>query len=63
MRYTTTYPVALDPGDPLLAYFATTAAMERDMQGYTKMYASLSAQASHVRVAAPVSPAADDSKE
>jgi len=63
MRYTTTYPVALDPGDPLLEYFATTASMEREMQWYNRVYASLTACESQVRVAPPVYPAVDDSKE
>lgn len=55
-RYTTTLPVALDPGDPLLDYFATWAAIERDEERHARAMAAVYAQASHVRVAQPVNP-------
>lgn len=55
-RHTTTMPVALDPGDPLLDYFATWAAIEREEEWHARAMAAVYAQSSRVRLARPVYP-------
>lgn len=55
-RYTATLPAALAPGDPLLSYFATWAAVERDAERLGRATALLAEQSSHVRIARPVCP-------